>query len=79
MVIIMTGKERMLKILAHEPTDRIGLYEHFWGDTYRAWQEAGHIKAGESYADHFGFDMDECWAFNMVADLDFAPKVVAED
>ena len=75
----MTGKERMLNILAHEPVDRIGLYEHFWGDTHRAWQEAGHIKAGESYADHFGFDMDECWAFNLVADLDFAPKVVAED
>ena len=51
----MTGKERMLNILAHEPVDRIGLYEHFWGDTHRAWQEAGHIKAGESYADHFGF------------------------
>ena len=29
----MTGKERISKILRHEKTDRIGLYEHFWGDT----------------------------------------------
>ena len=29
----MTGKERMQRILRHEPVDRIGLYEHFWNDT----------------------------------------------
>lgn len=74
----MTGKERMERILRHEPVDRVGLYEHFWNDTQKAWTEQGHLRPGENMADHFGFDMDECWAFDMTADLDFVPKVVAE-
>jgi uroporphyrinogen decarboxylase len=74
----MTGKERMSRILRHEPVDRIGLYEHFWGDTHKSWQEKGKIGEGVSYADHFGFDMDECWAFNTVANLDFKSQIVAE-
>ena len=32
----MTGKERIEKILRHEQVDRIGLFEHFWGDTQKA-------------------------------------------
>lgn len=74
----MTGKERMERILRHEPVDCVGLYEHFWNDTQKAWTEQGHLRPGENMADHFGFDMDECWAFDMTADLDFVPKVVAE-
>lgn len=73
----MTGKERMIKILKREQTDRIGLYEHFWNDTYSEWESKGYLN-GESFEDHFDFDMQECWAFNMVADLDFEQKVVAE-
>ena len=72
----MTGKERMQRILRHEPVDRIGLYEHFWNDTYQAWQQQGHIAPGESYEDHFGFDMQEHWSFNLTADLDFERQVV---
>lgn len=75
----MTGKERMQRILKHEPVDRVGIYEHFWGDTYNAWRAEGHLPEGESFEDHFGYDMSECWAFNLVADLDFEQKVVAED
>ncbi len=74
----MNGKERITKILNHEPVDRIGLYEHFWSDTYSKWLEDGYLKENESFEDHFGYDMQECWAFNLVADLDFKPKVVAE-
>lgn len=74
----MTGKERMQRLLKHQPVDRIGVYEHFWNDTHRAWEEAGYLKPDESYEDHFGFDMQECWAFNMIADLDFEQQVVAE-
>lgn len=74
----MTGKERMIRILNHQPVDRVGLYEHFWGDTYKEWLDQGHIAEGESFEDHFGYDMQECWPFNMVADLDFKPEVVAE-
>lgn len=42
----MTGKERIQRILKHQPVDRIGLYEHFWNDTYKAWEQAGHLKNG---------------------------------
>ncbi len=74
----MNGKERISNILKRKPVDRIGLYEHFWGDTRNRWQKEGHIKENESLADHFGFDMEESWAFNLVADLDFEPEVVEE-
>ena len=74
----MNGRERTARILRHEPVDRIGLYEHFWNDTHAAWQSEGYIKEGESWEDHFGFDMQECWAFSMVADLDFQRQAVAE-
>lgn len=75
----MTGKERIGRILRHEPVDRIGLFEHFWNDTHSAWQEQGHLAEGESFGDHFAFDMRGCWAFNLMADLDFEQKIVAED
>lgn len=74
----MTGKERITAILKHEPTDRIGFYEHFWSDTYTHWTEQGHIKEGESMEDHFGFDIQESGWINLVADLNFEPQVVAE-
>ena len=79
----MTGKERISNILQHKPTDRIGLFEHFWGDTHRAWTSGedttSQIKPGEGFEDHFGYDMSLCWPFNLCADLDFKPYVVAED
>lgn len=74
----MTGLERMSNILKRKPVDRIGLYEHFWGDTHKEWSKKGVIREDEKLADHFGFDMDECWCFNMMADLDFVPQVVEE-
>jgi len=75
----MTGKERMIKILNREPVDRIGLYEHFWGDTHREWAKQGTVSQDESLADHFGFDMDECWCFDLMADMNFERKIVTED
>lgn len=75
----MNGKERITRILQHQPVDRIGLYEHFWNDTYSTWREQGHIGQEESFEDHFDLDLQECWAFDMTADLDFGQKVVAED
>ena len=74
----MTGMERMSSILRRKPVDRIGLFEHFWGDTQKKWTEEGHIRQGENLADHFGFDMQTSWPFSMVADLDFVPQVVEE-
>lgn len=75
---MMTGIERMTNILKRKPVDRIGLYEHFWRDTHKKWTEDGFIKENESFANHFGFDMEEFWAFKMVADIDFVPEVVEE-
>lgn len=74
----MTGKERITRILQHQPVDRIGLYEHFWVDTQKCWTDQGHLQPGESIARHFNYDMDELWALNLVADLDFEPEMVAE-
>jgi len=75
----MTGKERISRILRHESVDRIGLFEHFWGVTQREWVAQGKVNAEDELADVFGFDMEEHWAFNLTADLDFVPKVITED
>ena len=74
----MTSIERISNILRRKPVDRIGLFEHFWGDTQKKWTEQGHIKESEDLADHFGFDMEENWPFKMVADLDFEPETIEE-
>ena len=74
----MTGKERISRILKHQPVDRVGLYEHFWSDTYADYAAKGKIKEGENYDDHFGFDMSLFWAFHMQIDLDFQDEVVSK-
>lgn len=75
----MTGKERISRILRHQPVDRVGLYEHFWPDTQKDYAAKGKIAEGESPEEHFGMDISECWAFNLVADQDFLPETVRED
>jgi uroporphyrinogen decarboxylase len=74
----MTGKERMTNILKRKPVDRIGLFEHFWDDTQREWAQKGQVSESDNFADLFQLDMDECWAFNMEADLNKVPEVVEE-
>lgn len=74
----LTGLERMTRLLKRQPVDRIGLFEHFWSDTQKVWTEQGHIQPGENLADHFGFDMQVLWPFNVVADLDYVPEVLEE-
>ncbi|HOT92545.1 MAG TPA: uroporphyrinogen decarboxylase family protein [Anaerolineae bacterium] len=77
-MMTLTGIERIGNILQRKPVDRIGLFEHFWSDTQKVWTEQGHIRPEENLADHFGFDMETCWTFNVVADLDFEPQVLEE-
>ena len=74
----MTGRERIGNILQRKPVDRIGLHEHFWGDTRKRWEAEGHLREGEDLADHFGFDFGLAWCLNMVADLEFEPEVLEE-
>jgi len=75
----MTAVERIGNILRRQPVDRIGVYEHFWGDTQKKWAAEGHIRNDEDLADHFNFDISSCWPFNYVADLDFKPVTIEED
>lgn len=74
----LTGFERTQRMLQRKPADRICLFEHFWNDTQKEWTEQGHLKPGEDMGLHFGFDMAEHWAFNLMADLDWKPQVLEE-
>jgi uroporphyrinogen decarboxylase len=74
----MNSIERISNILQRKPVDRIGLFEHFWGDTHKKWQSEGHIKDGEPLEDHFGFDLGMSWPFNLVADPDFEAVTIEE-
>ena len=74
----MTGKERITAILNHQPVDRIGLYEHFWPETFKRWIAEGHFKEDEAQEDVFGFDIVNAWVFNTIADIDFKPVTLEE-
>ena len=74
----MNGKERITRILKHQPVDRIGLFEHFWMDTHSSWAEKGRVRPDEDLITHFNYDLREAWCFNLMADLDFEQQVVAE-
>jgi len=75
----MTGIERIGRILKRQPVDRIGVFEHFWGDTQKKWTAEGRIREGEDLSAHFNYDMALCWPFDFVADLDFQPVMIEED
>jgi uroporphyrinogen decarboxylase len=74
----LTGIERITNILQREPVDRIGVFEHFWGDTQRNWEAMGYLKPGVSLETRFGLDLQLFWAFNFTANLDFEPVVIEE-
>lgn len=73
----MTSKERITNILKHQPVDRIGLYEHFWGDTHREW--VNNQGCDPDFNKEFDFDFVEGGWLNTVARLDFTPEKIAED
>ncbi len=75
----MTGRERIANIMTRKPVDRIGIFEHFWGDTLSHWQSQGHIAQEENLNDHFGFDLQGFWPLNSVAKLDFEPEIIEEN
>jgi uroporphyrinogen decarboxylase len=76
---MLTGKERMSCIMQRKKADRIGLYEHFWGDTANDWLNKGKLEDCQSLDDIFGFDLLSSWPFNFTADLDFVPERLTED
>lgn len=74
----LTAKERIANILKRQPVDRIGIFEHYWSDTQRIWEEKGWVKPGEILEDHFNYDLQLLWAFKTVADIDFVPETLEE-
>ncbi len=75
----LTSKERITRILRHEPVDRVGVHESFWGDTYKRWVEEGKIEPDTNLADHFNFDIRTVGPLkNMQADPDFVDVIVEE-
>jgi uroporphyrinogen decarboxylase len=74
----MNGIERITNILQRKPVDRIGVFEHFWSDTQRVWTEKSWVQPNESLEDHFGYDLQTFWTFNLMADMDFLPVTVEE-
>ena len=64
---VMTGRERIGNILKRKPVDRIGLMEHFWGDTFKKWRADGYVGEQEDFADHFNLDIVESWTFELKA------------
>jgi uroporphyrinogen decarboxylase len=81
----LTSKERISRILRHEPVDRIGVFEVFWGETPGAWSKQGHFASPAGIEDHFDLDL---WRtsggstgtrlLNMVARCDAADELVEE-
>jgi uroporphyrinogen decarboxylase len=74
----LTSRERIYNILHRQPVDRIGVFEHFWGDTRQNWEQMGYLQPGESLEDRFGLDLQLFWPFDFTADLDFVPQVIEE-
>ena len=74
----LSSRERIARILRHEPVDRIGLYEHFWSDTKQAWTDAGHITEDTDLIDHFGLDIRSNGSVNMTVDTEFEPQILEE-
>lgn len=74
----LSGFERISNILKRQPVDRIGVYEHYWSDTQKAWTDQGWMKPGESYENHFNYDIQEFWSFNLIANMDYESVVLEE-
>ena len=75
----LTGRERAALLFEHKKPDRIGLLEHFWGDTYKSWLEKGKIAEGTDFTQHFNFDISMAGWLNMAGNMDYTPEVIAED
>jgi uroporphyrinogen decarboxylase len=83
----LTSKERISRILRHQPVDRIGLFEVFWKETAERWTAEGYLERAELISDHFGLDVRRAggeitpmpWgSVNVVANLDAGRQVVEE-
>jgi uroporphyrinogen decarboxylase len=85
---MLTSKERIGRILRHQPVDRVGLFEVFWRETAKNWSDVGHFAEPGMVSDHFGLDLRRsngeitppfATLFNMQANLDGGETVVEEN
>jgi uroporphyrinogen decarboxylase len=83
----LSSKERIARVLNHQPVDRIGLFEVFWRETAKSWSDAGHFAELAMASDHFDLDLRRsngeitppyATLLNMVADLDCGESIVEE-
>jgi uroporphyrinogen decarboxylase len=84
---MLTSKERIARILQHQPVDRVGLFEVFWKETAEKWADEGRLEKPEMVSEHFGQDIRRAggeitpmaWRLvNPVADLDAGDTIVEE-
>src|SRR5664279_2548006 len=84
---MLTSKERIQRIVNHQPVDRIGLFEVFWREARERWSEEGHFAKPEMAADHFGLDLRRTggevtpipWTpINMMGNLDVGDEIIEE-
>jgi uroporphyrinogen decarboxylase len=75
----LCGKERISRQLKHQPVDRIGVYESFWGETVKKWTREGKLKAGEDTTEHFDLDIMMSWCFNLKIHPLQEDKLISED
>jgi uroporphyrinogen decarboxylase len=85
---MLTSKERIERILRHQPVDRVGLFEVFWRETGQRWAQEGHIERPELVGEHFKLDLlrsggamtPAAWRLiHLVADLDACEQIIEED
>ena len=84
---MMTSKERIDRILKHQPVDRVGLFEVFWRETAQKWSAEGHFPKPEMISDHFGLDVRRTGGeitpgdyntVNLTGDIDYQEELVEE-
>jgi uroporphyrinogen decarboxylase len=83
----LTSRERLSRILKHQPVDRVGLFEVFWRETAERWHAEGRIESPEAVSDHFGLDVRRTSGeitpmpgnvIELAADLDAGLTIVEE-
>jgi uroporphyrinogen decarboxylase len=84
---MLTGRERIRRILRHQPVDRVGLFEVFWRETAQQWSDQGHFQPPDTVGDHFHLDLlrtggattPATWKLlDLTANLDAGNEVVEE-
>lgn len=78
-IMKLSGRERILRTMNRQPVDRYPVFEHFWPDTHKRWLEKGWIKESDDLSNLLGLEIRGGGWLNGVADLDFVPRIIAED